>query len=335
MVIFCVEHQGRANYDHFFNFNGTAGIWRRQAILDAGGWQSDTITEDLDLSYRSQFAGWRFAYLDKLVVPGELPETWSAFRTQQARWVRGGIQTAKKHLFSILWTHRQIPFFKRMAGAVHLLANFAYLLMALLALLLPVSLIGRVELEWFREVRNMHGLAFLDAYVFLTGIVAMLVFYGFACYRATGRFSVKILGEVLFALSVGAGMSLSNAKEVVKRFVFRPMQSSSEPRNKVARFCRWLRKLIGLVRLFLLWALSLDSLPTFYGPSCTRSQTAYGRSFPFFLCTSSALARSAVDLYAIFKEKEALAELSIWLSRTDEVSDSSEFLNHDGLGAII
>jgi hypothetical protein len=95
---FTVEHAARAAQGHAFNFNGTAGVWRRQAIDDAGGWSADTLTEDLDLSYRAQLAGWRFVYLDALEVPAELPETWLGFRAQQARWAHGGIQTARKLL---------------------------------------------------------------------------------------------------------------------------------------------------------------------------------------------------------------------------------------------
>jgi hypothetical protein len=95
---FSIEHQVRFQKGLFFNFNGTAGIWRRQAIADAGGWQSDTVTEDLDLSYRAQLAGWRFVYLDGYEVPSELPVTLAAFRSQQQRWAKGSVQTARKIL---------------------------------------------------------------------------------------------------------------------------------------------------------------------------------------------------------------------------------------------
>jgi cellulose synthase/poly-beta-1,6-N-acetylglucosamine synthase-like glycosyltransferase len=93
---FSIEHFVRFRRGLFFNFNGTAGIWRREAIESAGGWLSDTVTEDLDLSYRAQLKGWRFVYLDDIVVPSELPVTLAAFRTQQQRWAKGSIQTAKK-----------------------------------------------------------------------------------------------------------------------------------------------------------------------------------------------------------------------------------------------
>ena len=86
----------------WFNFNGTAGIWRREAIAEAGGWQHDTLTEDLDLSYRAQLAGWRFVYLDDVVAPAELPPTMRAFKAQQHRWAKGGVQTSRKLLPTLL-----------------------------------------------------------------------------------------------------------------------------------------------------------------------------------------------------------------------------------------
>ena len=95
---FILEHGGRNRSGRFFNFNGTAGIWRRDAIADAGGWQHDTLTEDLDLSYRAQMKGWRFVYLQDVVSPAEIPVEMNAFKSQQHRWAKGSIQTCKKLL---------------------------------------------------------------------------------------------------------------------------------------------------------------------------------------------------------------------------------------------
>src|SRR4051795_2663717 len=95
---FVLEHGGRHRSGAFFNFNGTAGIWRRTAIESAGGWQHDTLTEDLDLSYRAQLRGWRFLFLPNVVAPAELPVEMTAFKTQQARWAKGLIQTGRKIL---------------------------------------------------------------------------------------------------------------------------------------------------------------------------------------------------------------------------------------------
>ena len=99
---FLIEHAARNRSGRFFNFNGTAGVWRRQAILDAGGWQHDTLTEDLDLSYRAQMAGWKFLFLPEVTVPAELPVDINAFKRQQYRWAKGSVQTARKLLRRIL-----------------------------------------------------------------------------------------------------------------------------------------------------------------------------------------------------------------------------------------
>ena len=95
---FVLEHGGRSRAGVFFNFNGTAGMWRREAIDEAGGWQHDTLTEDTDLSYRAQLNGWKFKYLQDVECPAELPIEMTAFKTQQARWAKGLIQTGKKIL---------------------------------------------------------------------------------------------------------------------------------------------------------------------------------------------------------------------------------------------
>ena len=112
---FVLEHGGRSRSQVFFNFNGTAGMWRRQAIADAGGWEHDTLTEDTDLSYRSQLAGWKFKYLQDVECPAELPIEMTAFKTQQARWAKGLIQTGKKILPKVFKS--KAPF-RRKGGSV-------------------------------------------------------------------------------------------------------------------------------------------------------------------------------------------------------------------------
>ena len=106
---FILEHGARSRSGDFFNFNGTAGMWRRQAIFDGGGWQHDTLTEDTDLSYRSQMAGWKFKYLPEVECPSELPIEMTAFKTQQARWAKGLIQTSIKLLPIIFPIQRTAP----------------------------------------------------------------------------------------------------------------------------------------------------------------------------------------------------------------------------------
>ena len=127
---FVLEHGSRNRGGCFFNFNGTAGIWRRAAIVDGGGWQHDTLTEDLDLSYRTQLKGWRFVFLPGHVAPAELPVEMNAFKSQQHRWAKGSIQTCRKLLPYILLA--DLPLKVKVEAFFHLTANFNYLLMVVL-----------------------------------------------------------------------------------------------------------------------------------------------------------------------------------------------------------
>jgi glycosyltransferase involved in cell wall biosynthesis len=120
---FVLEHGGRSRAGVFFNFNGTAGMWRRVAIAEAGGWQHDTLTEDTDLSYRAQLKGWQFKYLPHVECPAELPIEMTAFKTQQARWAKGLIQTSKKVL-PMVWRSK-MPLHTKIEAVYHLTANLS------------------------------------------------------------------------------------------------------------------------------------------------------------------------------------------------------------------
>ena len=129
-----LEQTARSRSGRFFNFNGTAGLWRRSCIEQSGGWQYDTLCEDLDLSYRAQLAGWKFIYLSDVVTPAELPVDMNGFKSQQHRWTKGSIQTCKK-LLPTIW-RSQLPFPIKLEATGHLMSNFAYLLLAFLCVLL-------------------------------------------------------------------------------------------------------------------------------------------------------------------------------------------------------
>src|SRR5271166_570826 len=145
---FVLEHSGRARSGVFFNFNGTAGMWRRQAIDEAGGWEHDTLTEDTDLSYRAQLAGWKFIYRQDVVSPSELPEDLSAVRAQQYRWAKGLIQCAKKDLPKVL--RAPVSRREKMEAWYHLTANISYPLMIILSTLLLPAMVIRFYQGWFQ-----------------------------------------------------------------------------------------------------------------------------------------------------------------------------------------
>jgi cellulose synthase/poly-beta-1,6-N-acetylglucosamine synthase-like glycosyltransferase len=131
---FVLEHGGRNRAGRFFNFNGTAGVWRRRAIDEAGGWQHDTLTEDLDLSYRAQLRGWRFVFVSDVIAPAEVPVEMNAFKSQQHRWAKGSVQTCRKLLPRILAA--DVPLAVKAEAFFHLTANFNYPLMCVLSVLM-------------------------------------------------------------------------------------------------------------------------------------------------------------------------------------------------------
>ena len=137
---FVIEHTARHRSGRFFNFNGTAWVWRRKAIDEAGGWQHDTLTEDLDLSYRAQMAGWKFRFLSEVTAPAELPVEVNAFKRQQFRWAKGSIQVMRKLLPDVM--KADVPLRQKMEAFYHLTGNLCYPLMLVMCLLaLPMLML--------------------------------------------------------------------------------------------------------------------------------------------------------------------------------------------------
>ncbi|MEE8523827.1 MAG: cellulose synthase family protein [Thermoanaerobaculia bacterium] len=203
---FVVEHAARNRSGCFFNFNGTAGIWRRQAIEEAGGWEHDTLTEDLDLSYRAQLAGWKFLYLPDLVVPAELPAEINAYKSQQHRWAKGSVQTARKLLRTVL----RAPLGRRakLEAFIHLTNNSAYLLMVMLSLLVfPAMVLRRGDEAW-------KLLAF-DLPLFLAATVSVIVFY-LVSQRAEGGSLLRRLLRMPALMGVGIGLAVNNSSAVIQ-----------------------------------------------------------------------------------------------------------------------
>jgi hypothetical protein len=202
---FAIEHVARHRGGCFFNFNGTAGVWRRAAIEEAGGWQADTLTEDLDLSYRAQLSGWRFVFLPDVVVPAELPVGAADLEAQQHRWARGAAQTARKLLPRILAA--PLPWRVRAEAFVHLTSSISYpLTMLLAALVFPAMLLRRGGLSW--------QLLALDLPLFALASGSVLLFY-VASQAAVGepwRARLRLLPALM---ALGIGLSATNSAAVV------------------------------------------------------------------------------------------------------------------------
>lgn len=207
---FLVDHAARERGDLCFNFNGTAGVWRRCCLVQAGGWQSDTVTEDLDLSYRAQLRGWRFAYAADVVVPGEVPADLAAFKAQQHRWAKGSIQTLRK-LAPSIWRSR-LPLRRKVEAFSHLGENVAYPLLLLLAVLLLASLPARRAWGW--------PLVAVEMPLFLLGTGSVSAFY-LTSQRLAGTTGVRRWGAIVGVLGLGIGLTVNNGRAVIEGFLRR------------------------------------------------------------------------------------------------------------------
>jgi len=203
---FTVEHMARSKANLFFNFNGTAGIWRKEAIESSGGWQHDTLTEDLDLSYRAQMKGWQFAFADSLVVPAELPQEMGALRSQQHRWAKGSAQTARKVLGKIL--RSDFPMQVKLETFFHLTANSVYVYIAILSITAPYIVQFPLEFS-FAGIGVFHlGLIHLS-------LISMSIFF-LVAERDKGRSIAGTICRLPFLICVGVGLALNNTMALLE-----------------------------------------------------------------------------------------------------------------------
>ncbi|MCC7008698.1 MAG: glycosyltransferase family 2 protein [Acidobacteria bacterium] len=222
---FVLEHGGRNRAGCFFNFNGTAGVWRREAIADAGGWQHDTLTEDLDLSYRAQLRGWRFKFLPDLVTPAEVPVEMNAFKSQQHRWAKGSIQTCRKVLPYLLVA--DLPLKVKAEAFFHLTANFNYLLMLALSALMFPAMVVRYEMGW-------SEMLLIDIPLFAAATFSVFNFYLVSQREAYAdwRTRVKYLPAVM---AIGIGLSVNNARAVIEALFGQPGEFARTPKYGIER----------------------------------------------------------------------------------------------------
>ncbi len=205
---FLVEQSGRGDRGYWFNFNGTAGIWRAEAIDDAGGWTAETLTEDLDLSYRAHLRGWTARYLEDLVVPAELPVQLLGFRRQQHRWARGSMECARKLLPSVWRTDATIG--TKFQATLHLLAYGIHLLLLLLLLLYPLVVQVGANNAGFS---TLYGAGYLLA---LTSLAPGVFFIG--GQRQGGRPWVRSIPRIALVTVFGSGLMLNTARAAMQIF---------------------------------------------------------------------------------------------------------------------
>ncbi len=226
-VHFTVEQQGRESANYFLQFNGTAGIWRKDAIEDAGGWEADTLTEDLDLSYRAQLRGWKIIYLEDITAPAELPSEINGLKSQQYRWMKGGAETAKK-LLPRVWAS-DLRLIQKVHATTHLLGSTVFLFVFLLG-------VFSVPLLFFINPLGIE-LSFMS--FFLISLLAISIVYYIANVNSAWEYTNKlkavfkfiILFPVFLALSMG--LSLHNSIAVLHGYLGRPSAFVRTPKFNI------------------------------------------------------------------------------------------------------
>ena len=230
---FVMEHGARSSSGLFFNFNGTAGIWRKTCIEDAGGWQHDTLTEDLDLSYRAQLAGWQFVYLNNVTASAEVPVTVNGWKAQQFRWAKGSVQTAKKLLPRLLRSDLR-PGVKAEA-ILHLCANTSYLMMGILAILIFPAVLSRQGLGWYRVI-------LVDLPLFASATAVVSRFYIHSQREIYPDWKTR-LQYIPWCLAMGMGISFNNGRAVLEGLVGHESAFNRTPKfNVITRRDHWFGK---------------------------------------------------------------------------------------------
>jgi len=220
---FVLEHGARNRAGCFFNFNGTAGVWRRAAIIDAGGWQHDTLTEDLDLSYRAQLRGWRFVFVSSLVAPAEVPVEMNSFKSQQHRWAKGSIQTCRKLLPQIL--RANVPLSVKAEAFFHLTANFNYPLMCVLSILIFPSMVIRYNMGWYEML-------LIDVPLFFAATFSVCNFY-MVCQREIHSDWITRVKYLPFLMSIGIGLSINNTRAVFEALLNQQSEFARTPKYRI------------------------------------------------------------------------------------------------------
>ncbi len=222
---FVLEHGGRNRAGCFFNFNGTAGVWRRAAIDDAGGWQHDTLTEDLDLSYRAQLKGWRFVFLPDVVSPAEVPVEMNSFKSQQHRWAKGSIQTCLKLMPQILGSKQ--PLGVKAEAFFHLSANFNYLLMTVLSILMFPAMYVRYNMGWTEML-------LIDVPLFFAATLSVCNFY-IVSQRELYPDWRQRLKYLPFLMSIGIGLCVNNSRAVLEALFGKQSEFTRTPKYGIER----------------------------------------------------------------------------------------------------
>lgn len=274
---FSIEQKGRNAAKHFINFNGTAGVWRKSCIEDAGGWHSDTITEDLDLSYRAQLKGWEFTYLENVGSPSELPAAMNALKNQQFRWTKGAAECMRKNLWKVL-KNRELPMSTKIHAVFHLMNSFLFICVFVLAVLSVPMLFIKKD---FPEYETIFKLAS----VYMTSLLILGFFYWTSYKNSKGEDAVSFFKFIRFFflfISISMGLSLHNAIAVIEGYIGKKTPFVRTPKFNIKTADQKWQKNIYLVSS-LSWLTVIEALLAVYflgGLYCAYWLEDFGL-FPF------------------------------------------------------
>lgn len=243
---FVIEQQARNRAGFFINFNGTAGIWRKETIIDAGNWQPDTLTEDLDLSYRAQLKGWKFVFLNDVVSPAELPADINALKTQQFRWTKGAVETAKKILPLVL--KAKLDWKVKLEAFVHLTSNIVFPFILVVALL-------NVPLVVIKNTFDNFDIYYNAMSVFVLASISSFLFYLYSQKAIHVDWRNRILLFPVF-LAGSMGLAINNTKAVIEALIGKKSGFTRTPKYKIVsakddwRFKRYVQRKISSTVLF-------------------------------------------------------------------------------------
>jgi len=283
---FSVEQSGRNRAGSFISFNGTGGIWRKSCILDAGGWQTDTITEDLDLSYRAQMKGWVFKYAEDIASPAELPVVMSAVKSQQFRWNKGGAETARKILPGVLASKAKLK--SKIHAFFHLTnsTNFLFLLIA--------SVVS-IPLLWIKDHHPEFQVFFAISSVYLVGFLAISYFYWTATKHTNSSPTYKFVKYYPLFLIFSMGLAFHNSIAVIEGWAGKKSPFVRTPKFNIVGTngqwkqniylnpkVSWITILEGLLSLYFVFGIALGIIVKDYGLLLFHLMLALGYAGIFY-----------------------------------------------------
>ena len=228
---FTLEQVGRNSKGHFINFNGTAGLWRKQCIIDAGNWEGDTLTEDLDLSYRAQLKNWKFKYLEDVETPAELPVVISAARSQQFRWNKGGAENFKKMMWRVL-KNQNISAKTKVHGLLHLLNSTMFLNVLIVGVLsIPMLYIKN-------EYTHLKPYFYFMSFFVISSIIFFICYWFMYknIYGSGFKNFIKYIGMFFVFFSIAMGFSLHNSIAVLEGHLGKKSEFVRTPKFNISKY---------------------------------------------------------------------------------------------------